>query len=207
MDPVANEQHPHNRNQQYYNHHHHCYSQHHRRHHNNHNKKHPNRHYHHQDYHHWLYYYCIWLMISFVAAFKNDDLLDFEIRKMNPFNQMNSTYLDKDTNLAGIDVPNSMRITNHFNEENTQNYLKTPSRKKDAARMNPFVWREKVLRKTLTKSLTNKSLKQKFVEVMPILRVLSKQQRLALSALISAQLHEKKGHELKLEQVTLLLYY
>jgi len=46
-------------------------------------------------------------------------------------------------------------------------------------------------------------LRQKFVEVMPILRVLSSQQRLALSALISAQMNAKKGHELKFEQVSL----
>jgi len=59
-----------------------------------------------------------------------------------------------------------------------------------------------ILRNALAKALADEGLRQKFVEVMPILRVLSSQQRLALSALISAQMNAKKGHELKFEQVS-----
>lgn len=66
----------------------------------------------------------------------------------------------------------------------------------------PFDWREKALRTALAKALGDEGLRQKFTEVMPILRVLSHQQRLALSALISAQMNAKKGHDLKLEQVS-----
>lgn len=66
----------------------------------------------------------------------------------------------------------------------------------------PFDWREKVLRTALAKALTDRVLRQKFAEVMPILRALSSQQRLALSALISAQMNAKQGHELRLDQVS-----
>ncbi|KAH8242056.1 hypothetical protein KR026_000193 [Drosophila bipectinata] len=68
----------------------------------------------------------------------------------------------------------------------------------------PFDWREKALRTALAKALGDEGLRQKFTEVMPILRVLSHQQRLALSALISAQMNAKKGHDLKLEQVRMM---
>ncbi|XP_068149108.1 neurotrophin 1 [Drosophila tropicalis] len=70
--------------------------------------------------------------------------------------------------------------------------------------VSPFDWREKVLRNALAKALTDEELRQKFVEVMPILRVLSSQQRLALSALISAQMNAKQGQELRLEQVRMM---
>lgn len=159
------------------------------------------RHYQHPYHHHWLCFYCIWLMIGFIAAFKDDGKLHFDIPATNSFKQIDSTATNID--LADIEQQ-SLKNSNHLSEESAQNRLKSLIHRKDSSRLNPFIWREKSLRKTLTKSLTNKSLKQKFVEVMPILRVLSKQQRLALSALISAQLNEKKGHELKLEQVIIL---
>ncbi|KAH8395644.1 hypothetical protein KR222_004652 [Zaprionus bogoriensis] len=68
----------------------------------------------------------------------------------------------------------------------------------------PFDWREKMLRSALAKALTDRVLRQRFAEVMPILRVLSSQQRLALSALISAQMNAKQGHELRLDQVRMM---
>ncbi|XP_011183852.1 neurotrophin 1 isoform X2 [Zeugodacus cucurbitae] len=68
----------------------------------------------------------------------------------------------------------------------------------------PFNLKEHVLRNALSKALTNEQLRQKFVEVMPILRVLSPQQRLALSALIAAQINVKGDQGLKLEQVRMM---
>ncbi|XP_041450031.1 neurotrophin 1 isoform X2 [Drosophila obscura] len=67
-----------------------------------------------------------------------------------------------------------------------------------------FDIRQNVLRHALAKALTDEGLRQKFIEVMPILRVLSSQQRLALSALISAQMSAKQGNELRLEQVRMM---
>ncbi|XP_055373553.1 neurotrophin 1 [Condylostylus longicornis] len=58
-----------------------------------------------------------------------------------------------------------------------------------------------MIKNAITKSLTHKTLSQKFVEVIPILRVLSSQQKIALSSLISAQISAKPGTELKLSQV------
>ncbi|XP_075161563.1 neurotrophin 1 isoform X2 [Haematobia irritans] len=71
-------------------------------------------------------------------------------------------------------------------------------------KVHPFDWREKLLRTAMSKALRNKAVRQKFIEVMPILRVLSRQQKLALSALITAQISAKKGHELKLDQVRMM---
>lgn len=155
------------------------------------NHRHHRHHQHHQHHHHWLCYYCVWLMIGFVAALKDDELL-------HSLPTIEKRYPEMDT----MDVKDRpLNVENQLENIDAWYHLKMPAREKDIAKRNAFAWRQRTLRKTLTKSLTNKSLKQKFVEVMPILRVLSKQQRLALSALISAQLNEQKGHELKLEQV------
>lgn len=60
---------------------------------------------------------------------------------------------------------------------------------------------QKLVSKALTKALRDKTLRRRFTEILPILRILSGQQKLALSALISTQIQSKAGHELKYEQV------
>lgn len=65
-----------------------------------------------------------------------------------------------------------------------------------------FESRERKIRQVLIRALANTRLKQKFVEVMPVLRMMSKAQRLTLAALIQAQVDGNRV--LTLEQVGLL---
>lgn len=50
-----------------------------------------------------------------------------------------------------------------------------------------LVHRERRIRQVLIRALANTKLRQKFVEVMPVLRMMTKAQRLTLAALIQAQ--------------------
>lgn len=50
-----------------------------------------------------------------------------------------------------------------------------------------FANRERKVRQVLIRALANTKLRQKFVEVMPVLRMMTKAQRLTLAALIQAQ--------------------
>ncbi|XP_065360316.1 neurotrophin 1 [Calliphora vicina] len=135
----------------------------------------------------WATLYCVLYLVSA----SDEDLLDFDFTDLkeidwNYENDNSKELLPKGTteeNLITFDDDNDLL------EEN---------------QVHPFDWREKVLRTALSKALSNKAVRQKFVEVMPILRVLSKQQRLALSALITSQINAKKGNELKLDQVRMM---
>ncbi|XP_037819156.1 neurotrophin 1 isoform X2 [Lucilia sericata] len=135
----------------------------------------------------WATLYCVLYLVSAT----DEDLMDFDFTDLkeidwNYENDNSKELLPKGTtkeNLITFDDDDDLL------EEN---------------QVHPFDWREKVLRTALSKALSNKAVRQKFVEVMPILRVLSKQQRLALSALITAQINAKKGNELKLDQVRMM---
>ncbi|KAM7357695.1 neurotrophin 1 isoform 1-T1 [Cochliomyia hominivorax] len=135
----------------------------------------------------WATLYCVLYLVSA----SDEDLMDFDFSDLkeidwNYENDNSKELLHKGTteeNIITFDDDNDLL------EEN---------------QVHPFDWREKVLRTALSKALSNKAVRQKFVEVMPILRVLSKQQRLALSALITAQINAKKGNELKLDQVRMM---
>uniref|UniRef100_A0A6B2E9X5 Putative conserved secreted protein n=1 Tax=Phlebotomus kandelakii TaxID=1109342 RepID=A0A6B2E9X5_9DIPT len=64
-----------------------------------------------------------------------------------------------------------------------------------------FHTKEQKVRAALMKAWANMKLRQKFAEILPILRMLSSQQRTALAALVSAQVNAKPGRELNLNQV------
>ncbi|GAB0100329.1 neurotrophin 1 [Sergentomyia squamirostris] len=64
-----------------------------------------------------------------------------------------------------------------------------------------FHTKEQKVRVALTKAWANLKLRQKFAEILPILRMLSRQQRTAFAALVSAQVTAKPGKELNLNQV------
>lgn len=76
----------------------------------------------------------------------------------------------------------------------------------DIPKAGAFNQKQKMVSKALTKALRDKTMRRRFTEIMPILRILSGQQKLALSALISTQVQSKSGQELKYEQVGYLLY-
>lgn len=71
----------------------------------------------------------------------------------------------------------------------------------ESPKVGAFSKNQKLVSKALTKALRDKTMRRRFTEVMPILRILSSQQKLALSALISTQVLSKAGHELKYDQV------
>uniref|UniRef100_A0A1A9V4A0 Uncharacterized protein n=1 Tax=Glossina austeni TaxID=7395 RepID=A0A1A9V4A0_GLOAU len=142
-----------------------------------------------------FHYWSLLLYTVCVACASQEDLVDFD------FSDLKEIDWNYDTN---SDISNDRSKKPAKINENLVRFSEEDDLELNENQVNPFDWREKVLRNALSKALTNKSLRQKFVEVMPILRVLSKQQRLALSALISAQINAKKGQELKLEQVRLM---
>lgn len=67
-----------------------------------------------------------------------------------------------------------------------------------------FINRERKIRQVLTAALTNAQMRRKFSEVIPMLRLMTKAQRLTLAALIQAQV--AGDQELTLEQVSNKLY-
>jgi hypothetical protein len=70
---------------------------------------------------------------------------------------------------------------------------------------NDFKEKEQRLKKVLLKALSVGELRRKFSEVMPMLRVMSKSQRVTLAALITAQVNARNGKTLTLEQVNILM--
>ncbi|XP_017480513.1 PREDICTED: uncharacterized protein LOC108369834 isoform X2 [Rhagoletis zephyria] len=136
----------------------------------------------------WATLYCL----IYIVLSADEDLADFDFAnpKEIDWNYDTEQIADQTHNTAGQSyIKSSETIVNPEEEEN---------------QIYPFDWRENILKNALSKALTNAALRQKFVEVMPILRVLSSQQRLALSALISAQISAKGNNGLKLQQVQMM---
>ncbi|XP_034122051.1 neurotrophin 1 isoform X2 [Drosophila guanche] len=144
----------------------------------------------------WALLYCV-LYLDLVGGSSSSDeeLLDFD------FADAKDQAAADDWQLEDLD---EQQQADHKLESNMLDFsvdLDEPEPERQAPQ---FDWRERVLRNALAKALTDEGLRQKFIEVMPILRVLSSQQRLALSALISAQMNAKQGHDLRLEQVRMM---
>ncbi|XP_037932969.1 neurotrophin 1-like [Teleopsis dalmanni] len=136
----------------------------------------------------WAVLYCV----LYLVTASEDDVMDFDFSDLKEidWNYNNENASNEMTTTSDKKVQSNYITFDDFDDEDNQ--------------VNLFDWREKILKMALSKALTNASLRQKFVEVMPILRVLSSPQRLALSALISAQINAKQGQELKLEQVRMM---
>ncbi|XP_030373067.1 neurotrophin 1 [Scaptodrosophila lebanonensis] len=143
----------------------------------------------------WALLYCVLYLVSA----NEDELMDFD------FTDTKSGVAD--WNYLDDELSSQQTQAKQDQQKLESNMLDFTVEMEDADAQNkvpPFDWRERALRYALSKALTDRALRQKFVEVMPILRVLSSQQRLALSALISAQMNAKHGHELRLEQVRMM---
>lgn len=113
---------------------------------------------------------------------ESDELSDFEFEEMEPESSQDYVYTDADSeDLRRMDMEELELI------EPNQNSL---------------IAKEKKLRLALNKALTNKATMRKFAEVLPILRVLSKDQRVAMAAIITAQAGAATGDELKLKDVS-----
>lgn len=61
--------------------------------------------------------------------------------------------------------------------------------------------KEMRVKNKLAKAWNNPNMQRKFAEVLPILKVMTSQQKIALAALVSAQVGAKQGRELNLDQV------
>lgn len=151
----------------------------------------------------WALLYCV-LYLDLVNA-SEDELLDFDFADAKDTSSSSSS--SSSSNTAAIDdwqLEEDEQQTQQAEkklEDNMLDFSVDLDEPEPEKQLPPFDWREKVLRSALSKALTDRVLRQRFAEVMPILRVLSSQQRLALSALISAQMNAKQGHELRLDQV------
>lgn len=145
----------------------------------------------------WALLYCV-LYLDLVNA-SEEELLDFDFADAKEVDATAATSNDDwqlaDEQLAAQQAEKKL-------EDNMLDFSVDLDEPEPEKQLPQFDWRERVLRTALAKALTDRALRQKFAEVMPILRVLSSQQRLALSALISAQMNAKQGHELRLEQVS-----
>lgn len=127
----------------------------------------------------------ILICICATASYEEDDLPDFDFELPGDSKDLGikQDYIyPEDTIDGSLDVV-ATRDTNpqynmeHFNYES----------------------RERKIRQVLIRALANTRLRQKFVEVMPVLRMMSKAQRLTLAALIQAQVDGNRV--LTLEQV------
>lgn len=61
--------------------------------------------------------------------------------------------------------------------------------------------KETRVRGKLVRAWKNPNMQRKFAEVLPILKVMTGEQKIALAALVSAQVGAKQGRELNLDQV------
>lgn len=115
-----------------------------------------------------------------------DDLVDFEFETQTPTSDYE--YVDEVTE-------------NRNTHQNTLlDDLDDVETESDPVAVN-FHTKEQKVRAALMKAWANLKLRQKFAEILPILRMLSSQQRTALAALVSAQVNAKPGRELNLNQV------
>lgn len=142
----------------------------------------------------WALLYCVLYLDLVSGNSADDELLDFDFADSKNVVAGDNWQLDDLEDQQGEQAEKKL-------ESNMLDFSVDLDEPEPERQMPPFDWRERALRNALAKALADEGLRQKFTEVMPILRVLSSQQRLALSALISAQMNAKKGHDLKLEQV------
>ncbi|XP_059614985.1 neurotrophin 1 [Phlebotomus argentipes] len=116
---------------------------------------------------------------------ETDDLVDFEFETQTPTNDYE--YADE------------VVASNHRNT--LMDDLGDVETESDGQEVVNFHTKEQKVRAALLKAWANLKLRQKFAEILPILRMLSSQQRTALAALVSAQVNAKPGRELNLSQV------
>ncbi|EDV95607.1 neurotrophin 1 [Drosophila grimshawi] len=151
----------------------------------------------------WALLYCV-LYLDLVNASSEDELMDFDfaeaaVKDGDSTASLEDWLLDDDQQQQQQSQQAEKKL-----EDNMLDFSVDLDEPEPEKQLPQFDWRERVLRTALAKALTDRAQRQKFAEVMPILRVLSSQQRLALSALISAQMNAKQGHELRLEQVRMM---
>ncbi|KAH8379026.1 hypothetical protein KR009_002740 [Drosophila setifemur] len=149
----------------------------------------------------WALLYCVLYLDLVSGNSPDDELLDFDFAVPKDIASQDEWQLD---DLDDQQAAAKAELEQKKLESNMLDFSVDLDEPEPERQVPSFDLRERALRVALAKALANDGLRQKFVEVMPILRVLSHQQRLALSALIAAQMNAKKGHDLKLEQVRMM---
>lgn len=131
---------------------------------------------------------CICLTTSSAVDNTNEDLLDFEFES-GPKNATKVTVMapEKSNNMDSafesffddiiMDEDDTKPGGHHIQEK------------------------EMRVRKKLVRAWKNPNMQRKFAEVLPILKVMTGEQKVAFAALVSAQVGAKQGRELNLDQV------
>uniref|UniRef100_A0A1B0CQB6 Uncharacterized protein n=1 Tax=Lutzomyia longipalpis TaxID=7200 RepID=A0A1B0CQB6_LUTLO len=123
-------------------------------------------------------------LLSVTVIAEDDDLMDFEFETQTPTNDYE--YVDE-----GVENTHRNTLMDDLDDVKTESEQMAVN----------FRTKEQKVRVALTKAWANMKLRQKFAEILPILRMLSHQQRTAFAALVSAQVSAKPGMELNLNQV------
>ncbi|XP_058833573.1 neurotrophin 1 [Topomyia yanbarensis] len=71
----------------------------------------------------------------------------------------------------------------------------------DDIEVSNFQRKQAAMRQIMTRAFANREMQRKFAEVLPLLKVMTKQQKTTLAALISAQVNSREGYTMSLEQV------
>lgn len=147
------------------------------------------------------------------------ELPDFEFTDDKNVEQPTNDYYDEDQNgqddeAAGVssssdspptddllDVNMNGEADEGFGVESENDGLDFNVNFDDEDELEDFNTKEEKLKKVLLKAMSHHDMKRKFAEVLPLLRVMSKQQRATLASLITAQVNAKSGRELTLDQV------
>lgn len=147
------------------------------------------------------------------------ELPDFEFTDDKHVEQPTNDYYDEDQNgqddePAGVSSSSEFPLTDDlldvnmngdedegFEVESENDGLDFNVNFDDEDELEDFHTKEEKLKKVLLKAMSHTDMKRKFAEVLPLLRVMSKQQRATLASLITAQVNAKSGRELTLDQV------
>lgn len=124
------------------------------------------------------------------SSSSSEELLDFDFETSETSNNFEDYYYNDDIFAA----PPNPTSTATFAPL-------TPPATTTIQYTNAFREKEIKVKSTVLNAWTNRELKRKFSEILPILKVLSSSQKLALAALISAQVSATSGQELNLNQV------
>lgn len=112
------------------------------------------------------------------------DLVDFEFDGVNS-NSNKNDFSDTVTKSAGID-----RIDVNWDDRT------------DDDERSAFEAKEQRIRNSLVQATKEVTYMKKFAQILPIIRTLTKQQRLVLASLISAQASARNGNVMNLAQVS-----
>lgn len=116
---------------------------------------------------------------------ESDELADFEFESQ----PSNDDYFYADEINAAESLENKEPLDDIFDDFNDES---------------EFLSKEQKLKQIMLKALSNKGMKRKFSEILPILRMMNSPQRMTLAALISSQAVASPGKELDLEMVSFL---